>query len=265
MGQAPDLNTDEMIPPDIFTNRRTIQGTKSDILVSAGSGIFTRRKRVFGDDTNPAPYLFAGGGFRDENWFNCVAWEIGAAGKSQFLVFTDKAAYGVRAYLGKSVDKDFQRGNGGHALWAGEWNSARPSDANSRNKVRGLWSQTVPVRFNAMAIAGEILFAAGAADTIDQTDPLAQFEGRADSELWAVNGKNRRKLSEYHMDGSPVHDGMAVTEGHVFVAMKTGKATCFAAAGETAKATQKSGQDDESCPGTASYASEWRKDAPINW
>ena len=229
---SPDPKTDEMIPPDIFVDRKTLQGTKSDILVSAGSGIFMRRERVFGNDTNPAPYLFAGGGFRDENWFNRVSWEIGPVGKSQFLVFTDKRAYGVRAYQGKGVAKSFQRGNTGHELWAGEWSLAPLSDSNSKNKVKELWSENVPVRFNALAVAGEILFAAGAIDTIDPADPLAPFEGRADSKLWAVNGKDGRKLSEYHLEGSPVYDGTAVTEGRVVMTMKTGKVICFASTGE---------------------------------
>ena len=228
---SPDPETDEMIPPDIFVDRKTLQGTKSDILVGAGSGIFMRRERVFGNNTNPMPYLFAGGGFRDENWFNRVSWEVGPVGKSQLLVFTGKRAYGVRAYLGKGLAKSFQRGNKGHGLWAGEWNLAPLSDSDSKNKVKELWSEKVSVRFNALAAAGEILFAAGAIDTIDPADPLAPFEGRADSKLWAVNGKDGRKLSEYHLEGSPVYDGMAVTEGRVFVAMKTGKVICFASTG----------------------------------
>ncbi|MHC4174710.1 MAG: DNRLRE domain-containing protein, partial [Planctomycetota bacterium] len=227
--------TDEMIPPNIFVNRKIIKGTKSDILVSAGSGIFMRRERVFGDDTNPIPYLFAGGGFRDENWFNRVSWEVGPVGKSQLLVFTGKRAYGVRAYPGKkNLGKSFQRGNKGHGLWAGEWNLVPLSDSDSKDKVKELWSENVSVRFNALAAAGEILFAAGAIDTIDPADPLAPFEGRADSKLWAVNGKDGRKLSEYHLEGSPVYDGMAVTEGRVFVVMKTGKVICFASTGEKA-------------------------------
>ncbi|MHC4752999.1 MAG: DNRLRE domain-containing protein, partial [Planctomycetota bacterium] len=232
---SPDPESDEMIPPDIFVDRKTLQGTKSDILVSAGSGIFMRRERVFGDDTNPMPYLFAGGGFRDENWFNRVSWEVGSIGKSQLLVFTDNRAYGVRAYLDKgSAKKSYQRGNKGHGLWAGEWNLTQISDSDSKNKAKELWFENVPVRFNALAAAGEILFAAGAIDAIDPADPLAPFEGRADSKLWAVNGKDGRKLSEYRLEGSPVYDGMAVTEGRVFVAMKTGKVICFASTREKA-------------------------------
>ncbi len=235
---SPDPETDEMIPPDIFVDRKTLQGTKSDILVSAGSGIFMRAERVFGDDTNPMPYLFAGGGFRDENWFNRVSWEIAPVGKSQLLVFTDQRAYGVRAYLSKGPAKSFQRGNKGHGLWAGELNLAPLSQPDSKNKVKELWSENVSVRFNALAAAGEILFAAGAIDTIDPSDPLAPFEGRADSKLWAVNGKDGRKLSEYYLEGSPIYDGMAVAEGRVFVAMKTGKVLCFASTEEMRDVTQ---------------------------
>jgi outer membrane protein assembly factor BamB len=229
---SPDPETDEMIPPDIFVDRKTLQGTKSDILVSAGSGIFMRRERVFGDNMNLTPYLFAGGGFRDENWFNRVSWEVGPIGKSQLLVFTDKRAYGVKAYLGKGLAKSFQHGNNGHGLWAGELNLNLLSNSDSKEKGKELWSENVPVRFNALAAAGEILFAAGAIDTINPADPLAPFEGRADSKLWAVDGKDGRKLSEYHLEGTPVYDGMAVTEGRVFVAMKTGKVICFASTGE---------------------------------
>jgi hypothetical protein len=234
---SPDPETDEMIPPNMFVDRKTLRSTTSDILVSAGSGIFMRREKVFGDDTNPVSYLFAGGGFRDENWFNRVSWEIGSVGKSQFLVFTGKRAYGVKAYVSKGLAKSFQRGNNGHQLWAGELNLAPRSDSDSKKKAKELWSENVPVRFNSLAAAGEILFAAGAIDTIDPADPLAPFEGRADSKLWAVDGKDGQKLSEYHLNGSPVYDGMAVTEGHVFVVMKTGKVLCFASTGEKAPRT----------------------------
>lgn len=235
---SPDPETDEMIPPDIFVDRKTIQGTKSDILVSGGSGIFMRREKVFGDDTDPMPYLFAGGGFRDENWFNRVSWEIGPVGKSQLLVFTGERAYGVRAYLGKGVAKSFQYGNGGHGLWAGELNLSPPGNSDSKNKARELWSRNVPVRFNALAAAGDTIFAAGPIDTIDPADPLAPFEGRADSKLWAIDGRNGSTLSEYDMEGSPVYDAMAVTEGHVFVAMRTGKVVCFKAAGDVVRTVE---------------------------
>jgi outer membrane protein assembly factor BamB len=227
-----DPETDEMIPPDIFVDRKTIHGTKSDILASAGSGIFMRRERVFGDDTNPRPYLFPGGGFRDENWFNRVNWEIGPVEKAVFLVFSGNRAYGVRAYLKTNPAKSFQHGNQGHELWGGDWSSAPSGDSDPDKQVNELWSENVSVRFNSLAAAGDILFAAGAVDTIDSADPLAPFEGRADSKLWAVNGKDGKKLSEYHLEGSPVYDGMAVTSGRVFVAMKTGKVICFASTGD---------------------------------
>jgi outer membrane protein assembly factor BamB len=241
---SPDPETDEMIPPDIFVDRKTIQGTKSDVLVSAGSGIFMRREKVFGDDTNPMPHLFAGGGFRDENWFNRVSWEIGPVGKSQLLVFTDKRAYGVRAYPRKGPAKSFQRGNKGHELWAGDRAFAPAGNSRSRKKVTELWSENVPVRFNALAVAGETLFAAGAIDTIDPADPLAPFEGRADSKLWAVDGKDGRKLGEYDLEGSPVYDGMAVTAGHVFVSMKTGKVICFTSAEDAANMVEPTAATD---------------------
>ena len=63
-------------------------------------------------------------------------------------------------------------------------------------------------------------------------DPLELFEGRADSKLWAVNCKDGETMSEYDLKGTPVYDGMAVTDGRVVVIMKTGTMICFASTEE---------------------------------
>lgn len=58
-------------------------------------------------------------------------------------------------------------------------------------------------------------------------DPLGALENRKGAKLWIVSANDGQKLAEYQLDSSPVFDGMAITDGRLYVSLKNGKVVCF--------------------------------------
>ena len=81
-----------------------------------------------------------------------------------------------------------------------------------------------------MTLAGETLFVCGPADVVKDGDPMASFEGRLGSELWAISARDGSILAKHHLDEMPVFDGMIAARGSVclttsegdLIAMKAG-------------------------------------------
>ena len=227
---SPDPETDEMLLPTV--NRKVISGALSDILVSDGSAVFMRQEKVFGDDSDTAGHILSTAGFRDDAWFNRAEWIIGTISQTQLVVFDDQKACGIAAY---GNGNSFQTGDNGYKLFAGRWKSQLPrkpaagSDAKSskKKKFEPLWTARIPVRFTAMVLVGQRLFAAGPPDIVDPKDPLAALEGRKGAELWIVSTENGKKLIEYHLESPPVFDGMAIADGRLYISLKNGKIICF--------------------------------------
>ncbi len=89
------------------------------------------------------------------------------------------------------------------------------------------WSEWLPVRIRAMALAGQTLFVAGPPDVLDPNDPLGAFEGRKDAVLWAVSAVDGKKLAEFGLDSAPVFDGMIAANARLYVSTTDGKVVCL--------------------------------------
>jgi outer membrane protein assembly factor BamB len=204
----------------------------ADILVGDGSAVWMRRHQVFGEGKERQPHVFATGGFRDDTWFNRTTWSVGNANHAQLLVFDETAAYGIEAFESTSRKVPFTAGAKGYHLFATALKGSNPGRAAGRKK-RGsarktpLWSTYIPVRGNAMALAGEVLFVAGTPDTIDPRDPLAAFEGRKGGVLCAMSASDGTKLAQYELESPPVLDGVAAADGRLYVAQTDGNVICF--------------------------------------
>jgi len=230
---SPDPETDEMPLPTV--HRRIIPGTLSDILVSDGSSIFMRQEKVFGDDSAARPHLFSTAGFRDDAWFNRTQWAIGAVSGAQLVVFDDKIACGIAAYSRGNRAHSYRAGGNGYELFAGRWKTQVPrkpvtdssSKSRKKKKFEPLWKRRAAVSFTAMVLAGRKLFAAGGPDVVDPSDPLAALEGRKGSRLWIISADDGEKLAEYELDSLPVFDGMAVTDGRLYISLEDGTIACF--------------------------------------
>ena len=235
----PDPETGEMgqcqLPYDMPDDA---PGALPDVLVSDANRIYMRHVQIDPTDLNrplpratipsldkrrkehPAvgPQLMASSGLLDDSWFNQTYWTIDAKSHSKLLVFNAASAYGVKPFAGNRRHSRliFKPGTKGYTLFC-----------NDRRQNRTIWSASAPVRIVAMALAGEVLFVAGAPDVVDPTDPWGSFEGKKGSMLWAVSANDGRKLAEYRFDALPVFDGMAAAGRRLYLSTTGGKLLCF--------------------------------------
>ncbi len=208
-------------------------GMLSDVLVGAGASVWMRRNRVFGDEEKSTTHVYATGGFRDDSWFNRTTWQVGNAKHAQYLVFDERFAYAVEAYAGTNRAKAFEPGAKGYRFFAIALKAQRAKDADQTKKKRkgasgtGVWSIQVPIRGTAMALAGDVLFMAGAPDVVDPKDSLGAFEGRKGMVLCAFSTADGKKLSELKLESLPVWDGLAASGGRLYLATQAGRVICL--------------------------------------
>ena len=114
-------------------------------------------------------------------------------------------------------------------------------------KIAVRWSERVAVMTRAMLLSEKTLFIAGPPDIVDTEKPtgtytytlksartLAEQEaamaGKRGALLWAVSAADGKKLSEVKLAAPPVWDGMAATDGRLYIATVDGKVSCYGAA-----------------------------------
>lgn len=233
---SPDPETDEMQKPTY--NRKIIPGTLSDILVSDGSSIFMRQERVFGEEPVEKKHLFSTAGLRDSSWFDRTFWAMGKTeerASSRLIVFDDKTVYGITEAFGKKISSA-RTGDSMYQLFAEALEpgtvaklSYDERKAEMKKKPKRRWTVSMPLRVTAMVVAGRVLVAAGTPATVAQPDPLGMREGRHGAGLWLLSTEDGSKLAAYDLDAAPVLDGIAVTEGRVYIAAANGELLCFRA------------------------------------
>ena len=157
-------------------------------------------------------------GLLDDAWFNQAYWSVDGKSQSKLLVFDDETACGVKPYPGNARHSRavFRAGTEGYTLFA-----------NGRPDHKKRWSVKIPVRVQAMVLAGNKLLLAGPPDVVPEDDPYAAFEGRRGAKLWVVSVRDGKRLAEYELDSLPVFDGMAAANGRLYVSTKDGSVTCF--------------------------------------
>ena len=138
---------------------------------------------------------------------------------------------------------DFGNGKVGTALWFRKKGGGNSKQGDSY--VERDWDRAVPMFAQAMAMANDTLFVAGAPDVMDEeytferimegdksVNPILNEQDRAlqgaqGSVLWGMSVKDGRKRSGMTLGALPVWDGMAVANGGLFVATKDGRVTRF--------------------------------------
>ncbi|MHC4118172.1 MAG: outer membrane protein assembly factor BamB family protein [Planctomycetota bacterium] len=209
-----------------------VPGMLADILVGNGTAVWMRRHQVFGGSQEKQQHVYATGGFRDDTWFNRTTWSMGNANHAQLLVFDESTAYGIEAFQSTSRKTPFAAGAKGYHLFATTLKKSNSQKSSGRKKKGSprktfVWSKHVPVRGNAMALAGDVLFVAGTPDTIDPADPLAAFEGRNGGVLYAISSSDGERLSRKDLDSPPVLDGVAAANGRLYISQIDGNVICF--------------------------------------
>ncbi len=253
----PDVTKDAGRPFDM-------EGARSDLLVSDGEDLYMFFVRFAPDltrketpritklgDREVGLHLMSNAGFLDKAWFDRSYWTYGrrwpgyyfaynAAKSGQILVFDETTTYGLHVFTTRQGHSPrFWPGKDGYELFADSNDNRlvlRPT-AIGREKGNGysralppLWLVKVPVRVQAMVLAGKHLFAAGAPDVVPQDDPYAAFEGRKGGRLWVVSTEDGKRLAEYPLDHPPVFDGMSAAGGRLYLVTTDGRLRCMGAA-----------------------------------
>jgi hypothetical protein len=85
----------------------------------------------------------------------------------------------------------------------------------------------VPIRAQALVLAGDTLFVAGTPDLVDAEDPWAALDGRKGGVLCAVSAAEGKKLAEHRLDAAPTYDALAVAGGRLYLTTTDGRLRCF--------------------------------------
>ena len=203
-----------------------------DVLVGEGDIVYMRHLEFsLKANAKPSPLsrrAYSTAGLLDDSRFARVGWttkdEIGAKGKSltgmgkaaDLLVFDKQSTFAFRSQRSGGFGGWFQVGTGAYELTATD---------NQLGKPR--WTAKIPVRVQALAIAGPVLFAAGPRDTVDAKDPWASVQGRAGSVLCVFASADGKKLAEYPLDVVPAWDGLAIGNNKLFLSTLNGKVVCL--------------------------------------
>jgi len=240
---------------------KVLEGARSDLLVSDGTDLYMFFLRLAPDlsrkqtpritklgDREVGMHLMSNAGLLDKSWFDRNYWTYSCRWPGyyfayngpkagQILVFDEERTYGVHVFTGRQGHSPrFWPGTDGYELFA-DANTNRPvlrPTAIGREKGDGYsrtlppkWSVQIPVRVQAMVLAGQRLYLAGSPDIVPKEDPMAAFEGRLGARLWVVSVSDGEKLAEYELDSLPVFDGLIAASGRLYVATQDGRLVCM--------------------------------------
>jgi len=120
-------------------------------------------------------------------------------------------------------------------------NNRNKRAASSLSTLEYRWTSQVPLLVTAMVVADKTMFIAGPPDIIRTEEKLgegaltlenpqeapASWQGKKGSVLQAVSAKDGKILAEYNLESAPVWDGMAATNGRLYLSMKNGRILCL--------------------------------------
>lgn len=176
------------------------------------------------------PHLFTLTGFLDDSWAHRSYWiygtrcsiSTGCSGRDRdmiagrHIVVTADRVFG---YGRKSVHWSNQLEDGEYHLFA-----------KNRTDRSVLWSKKLPVIPNAMLMAGDVLFAAGR--PAEKYHRYWDMEKAWTHQLLAISAADGNVLSSHPLPAAPVFDGMAASNGRLYVSLKNGELLCMAASKE---------------------------------
>ncbi len=154
-------------------------------------------------------------------------------------------AFGVDSGKGKSGAALWFRKSGGPTVAAGNPKAGAKQDESTL--VAHGWERYVPVVTRAMAMAGKSVLLSGPPDKLDEEyafERLAQkdssiqadlaeqdasLDGKRGGTLTVVSTETGEASSDLELKSPPVWDGMAVAQGHLFIACTDGVLRCFGA------------------------------------
>jgi outer membrane protein assembly factor BamB len=207
---------------DFETNYQLPMGTLPDVLVGDGANVIMRSE-AFDADLQPirgrsSSDLRTGSGLLDGTYFKRMPWTSGGE-YARLIVRDAQSVYYVRMFdslRGLDPTVYFTPGRQGYLLFS------RSVDRRGTG-----WSQRVPVRVCAMAVANDRLLAAGPPDIVDPKDPLGAFEGRQGGLLYVIHSGTGERVAEHRLASPPVFHGIAAARGRVYLALEDGSLVAY--------------------------------------
>jgi len=177
----------------------------------------------------PGRRLFTTTGLLNGHWHSRMYWSYGQV-TGQYLVFRDSMAYAVQQYATTFRDGGANAGDG-YVVAAGETAAQETAEKLFALDARQYkWRIRVPLRPEAMALAGDKLLLAGPPDEKDPAAALAALDGRAGGRLWVLSAADGKRRAEIQLSAPPVFDGLAIAEGRIYACTMDGHVLCLAAA-----------------------------------
>ena len=213
------------------------------------------------------PHLFSATGLLGEEWFIRAYWLYGTntgAGYGRWASMKSGDLSKVPA--GRILSFDGQRIYGyGRIQHSGGWTGHRgdsyhlfssvkvyakaPSPAAARRGAKPAkpsagaktftWSQKFPMIVRSMVLTADKLIVAGLPDAARKDESgrsfsnpdegLAALAGQRGGSMAMISTADGTKIREIKLDSPPVFDGMSATEGKVFLSLRNGSVTCYAA------------------------------------
>jgi len=224
----------------------SMEGATTDVLVGDGSSIFMRHLRFDRRcvrHPEMSRHLFSTSSLLDDAENHRSHWVLGTGDFSRISVAYSWIAnrrggrkdehlavpYGLMLAFDDNTVWGVSRGKT-YTLFA-EANRPFPATEESLPDFRktGLasadrwkWSTELDVRPRAMIRASDLLFLAGMPCEAEQFDLAAAHQGTKGGRLSVRSTSNGDKLGELTFDSPPVWDGMAATDGRLYISLENG-------------------------------------------
>ncbi len=258
------INLYEPYPAELLPDRE-LPGVLPDILSTDGENIWMRSvtfDRELNIREEHPPHLFCSMGFLDDTWWERTYWIYGphffsgAAGvhyakyvsaAGRILVCDERDVYGYQDDTFPETGL-FCAGKEPKLVKSDSSRFRKSKYRNARKtKVVPNWRIDVPLYPHGLALAGDVLFAAGPPrfneqrtrdylDTCASDDfrliPVLQealdsFLGKKGGVLWAVRKTDGAKLAELALPDSPSFDGLIAANGALYLSTKSGSVLCL--------------------------------------
>jgi len=231
-----------------------LRGTLNDLFVQEGANLFVKNlcldTATFGFKAEPWPYtpwtkqpwegdfkespLVSITGFLDDTLYDRSCYILDQRHSARLLSFSDDLVVGVRWAAGNMVpgrllfhEGFFETGRNHYTVFARSRRPAAPP-AGKKGPVSAadVWAHRVPVRVEAMTLAGDAVFVAGPpmapGGTPAPADVLKSLRGERGALLMRLNRSDGAAVKVCELPARPVWDGIAVGADSVFVAMRDG-------------------------------------------
>jgi len=237
-------------------------GHLPDVLSADSDSVFLRNARFdreLARQKDNVPHLWSSVGFLDDSWWHRTYWHFGTSMSSGWggwakagqrvpagrLLVTDGSwvfGYGRNQYdtpgAHVGVDADGVWGPIGRDF--GRWTYYRlfgkqlGAKADKAARESG-WTQRIPLLVQGMVLADQTVFVAGSTDPVSDVphepsavDPLVEsLSATQGGRLLAVSAVDGKTLAKVELTSAPVFDGMAATEGCLYLATKNGQVVCL--------------------------------------